>query len=116
MGERADVYDVQAIRARLLAKMGEHSGHYPLHLEERFPHILERVAELWGTPALDAFLEVLMLPDRLDRQGFPPEVAMEIFSLFSVHGELGLAPLKGQVRWDGIEETARDKTTPLRGR
>lgn len=31
------------------------------------------------------FLEELMLCDRDDRQGFPPEVATEIFSICLVH-------------------------------
>ena len=115
MDEKSVRYDIPAIKAKLLAKMGEHAGDYPVNIEQRVPHILARIAELWGTAELDSYLDVLMLPDRQDRAGFAPEVAMEIFRLTTVHGALGLAPKTISTGWAGIEEGALDKKTFIKG-
>jgi len=88
MGENTQVYDVPGIRATLLEKMGEYAADYPQHIEQRYPHILAKLAELWGTPALDKYLDVLLLPDRQERQGFPGDVATEVFHLSSVHSHI----------------------------
>ncbi len=116
MDEKSKSYDISAIKAELLTKMGEHAGDYPVMIEQRIPHILARIAELWGTAELDSYLEVLMLPDRQDRAGFPPEVAMEVFRLTNVHAALGLAPKINTTGWAGVEESARDKTTLIKHR
>ena len=92
MGESENVESILSTRARLLEKMGENAGEYPSHIERRFPQIFLRIADLWGTSALDDYLERLILPDRLGRQGFPPEVAYELFRLASLHDALGMAP------------------------
>ncbi len=109
MDEKSESHDIPAIKAKLLAKMGPHAGDYPVMIEQRIPRILARIADLWGTAQLDSYLEVLMLPDREDRAGFPPEVAMEVFRLTNVHAALGLAPKSITNGWAGIEEAARDK-------
>jgi len=109
MSEMNATPDVAAIRNKLLAKMADRAEDYPLHIELRFPHILARIADLWGTAELDAYLDVLMLPDRQDRQGFPPEVAMDVFHLSTVHGTLGLAPKVTHTGWAGVEDAELEK-------
>jgi hypothetical protein len=109
MDETTEIHDVQAIKAKLLAKMGARSADYPVHIEQRFPHILANVAKLWGTAELDAYLETLMLPDRDGRQGFPPEVAMEMFHLSFAHAALGLAPKSSGTGWTAVDDVALER-------
>lgn len=103
------VYDVPSIRASLLAKMGEYAGDYPEHIEQRYPHILARLAELWGTPALDKYLDTLLLPDRQERQGFPGNVATEVFHLSSVHSQLTFDQKATTSGWGDVVDTDLDK-------
>ena len=114
MGEKTEACDVSAVRADLLLKMGEGAKAYPAQLELRFPRILARIAEQWGTPELDAYLDGLMLTERHDRQGFPPEVAMEIFRLAAVHGALNPESKRMASGWAAVDDAtletrAKDK-------
>ena len=106
MGESTQTQDVAALRAALLAKMGSHADRYPQAIEQRFPRILARIAETWGTYELDHYLEELMLPERQERQGFPTDVATELFHLMNLHGSFGYqAPPR---QWETTEESARE--------
>ena len=59
---------------------------YPHALEQRYPHVLARILELWKLPAIDKYFDELMMNTRDGkRQGFPPDVAMEIFNLSLIH-------------------------------
>lgn len=62
---------------------------YPTILEEKFPHVLKKILELWGSPDADAYIADLLQPNRsggrLDRDGFPPAAAAEIFKLGVLH-------------------------------
>jgi hypothetical protein len=99
-------FDIPALRARLLAFLGADAGAYPIHLEQRFPRILDRIVALWGKSGLDAFLQELTVTQRHDRQGFPEEVAVELFRLSALHGELKLTPDRSQgTGWNWIEDT-----------
>ncbi|MFC5302042.1 hypothetical protein [Azospira restricta] len=108
MGEPTEI-DVPAIKARLLAKMGEHAASYPVQIEQRFPHVLARLAELWGTRDADRYLDSLMVSDRPNRAGFPPDVAMEIFRLATAHGSYGLSTAASGTGWAGVDEAALAK-------
>lgn len=108
MHENPPPNNLQAVRATLLRKMGTDGKAYPTVIEQKFPHLLGLFADQWGTPALDRSLRDLMLCDREQRQGFPPEVASEIFTLLSVHGRLGLSPKESWQDWVGIEEQRLD--------
>ena len=55
MAATTGVYDISAIRAKLRDKMGELAAdNFPEAIAQRFPHILARLADLWGSAALDA--------------------------------------------------------------
>jgi len=61
-------------------------GQYPLLLEDKFPHVLEKIVKLWNTPDCGPYLTDLLQPNgrgggRLDRDGFPEKVWQEIFQL-----------------------------------
>lgn len=99
-------YDIPALRARLLEHLGEqHADVYPQHIERDFPRILAKIVGLWGKSALDAFLDSLMVSDRPGRQGFSPEIAMEIFRLSTLHGSLGFsAHQPAGTGWTGLDD------------
>lgn len=61
---------------------------YPHNLEARFPRIVEKIVRLWDTPEINNYFSDLLIDDRGNRQGFPPEIAREIFRLSSAHDEI----------------------------
>ncbi len=87
MGEQ-EMYDIPALRAKMLVHLGERAKDYPEALEKRFPRILAKLVEVWGKPAADTYLDSLMVSDRPSRQGFPLEVASEILRLSMIHSTL----------------------------
>lgn len=98
-------YDVARLRATLLAHLGQSKAdYYPNQLERVFPHILSRVVASWGQSGLDAYLNELMVPEHLERRGFPSEVAIEILQLAAVHGALGLSKSPEGTGWAGVED------------
>jgi hypothetical protein len=58
---------------------------YPQMLAEKFPHVLEKIVQLWNSPDCEAFLADLLHPTisggRFDRKGFPEKVWQEILRL-----------------------------------
>lgn len=99
-------FDIPGLKARLLVLLGADAGAYPRHLEQQFPRILDRIVALWGKAGLDAFLQDLTVTQRHGRQGFPEEVAVELFRLAALHGELRLTPDHSQgTGWSWIEDT-----------
>ena len=58
---------------------------YPQILGEEFPHILERIVQLWNSPDGEAYLANLLHPTysggRFDRSGFPEKAWQEILRL-----------------------------------
>ncbi len=110
MAATTGVYDISAIRAKLRDKMGELAAdNFPEAIAQRFPHILARLADLWGSAALDAYLDGLMLDDRGGRQGFPPDVGTEIFRLISLHASLGLTRTRSSLGWSAAEDPELEK-------
>lgn len=110
MAATTGVYDISAIRAKLRDKMGELAAdNFPEAIAQRFPHILARLADLWGSAALDAYLDGLMLDDRGGRQGFPPDVGTEIFRLISLHASLGLTRTRSSLSWSAAEDPELEK-------
>lgn len=97
-------YDVAALRAGLMAALeeaGKRTDLYPTHLEQRFPRILARIVELWGKPELDEYFQNdLLTTSRANRQGFPAEVATELFRLSNHHASLGISAGTKANPWD----------------
>jgi ankyrin repeat protein len=74
---------------KLLYLLNGHEELYPLNLEEKFSRVLNRIVDLWDTQEIDDYFNDLMIDTRGGtRQGFPPEVASEIFALNMVHAKL----------------------------
>lgn len=81
-------WDIEALTAQMRQHLGHHHADaYPSELALGFPHILARIAALWGTKEMDDYFHSLMVSDRQNRQGFPAPVATEIFRLSMIHGE-----------------------------
>ncbi|MEO8410146.1 MAG: hypothetical protein ABI478_06215 [Propionivibrio sp.] len=102
-------YNVPAIKAALQEKMGAYVADYPQHIEQGFPHVLARIAELWGTPQLDAYLDALLLPDRQERQGFPADVATEVFRLSAIHSEITFEKKATTSGWSEVVDADMEK-------
>ena len=63
---------------------------YPFMLEEKFPHVLERILALWNSPEGETYLSDLLQPNgrgggRFDRDGFPDQAWQEIFNLKALY-------------------------------
>ena len=115
--DEQESFDIPALRAELLAHLGSHADVYPAHVEQNFPRILARIVALWGKPGLDDFLSSLMVSDRPGRQGFPPDVAMEIVRLSMLHGVLGFTPQQtAGTGWSGIEDAELVKHGVAKGK
>lgn len=96
--------DVAEARARLLKAMGEHRDNYPGQIEQQFPRLLVKIADLWPSEELVTFLQTLMFTERRDREGFPPEVASELFKLFNLLVSLGFSPRASGTGWTSVDE------------
>jgi hypothetical protein len=70
---------------KLLSILGGDTHHYPYALEKQYPRIFATLMLLWETPEMESYLTKLMVNERLDREGFPPNVAAEIVHLSLVH-------------------------------
>ncbi|MEI7457218.1 MAG: ankyrin repeat domain-containing protein [Nitrosomonadales bacterium] len=70
---------------RLLRILGGKTEHYPYALESKYPRILEAIMSLWDDEGIDDYFMELMVSDRGDRAGFPPDIAAEIMHLSLVH-------------------------------
>jgi hypothetical protein len=84
---------------RLLRILGGEMRLYPFALESKFPRILSQIMLLWGKPQIDDYFMSLMVNDREDRAGFPPDVAAEIMRLNLVHASSHKSHKKTDV-WD----------------
>lgn len=65
---------------------GAHAADASL-LEERYPRLMLRVIEGWHKPEFGREINDLILDDRGDRHGFPPEVMEELWLLQRLHQE-----------------------------
>ena len=58
---------------------------FPEQLAKQYVRILQKIDELWASPATIRYLDELIMPSRIDRQGFPPGVAQELVTLKQLH-------------------------------
>lgn len=85
----------------------------------RFPHVINRLAAAWFSPAdTNALLDSMLFSERAERQGFPVEVVAELTPV-RAHYETHVAPIlkKAQARhrWEQARQQAfRDSQRSLR--
>lgn len=70
---------------KLLKILGGSTEHYPYALERKYPRIFASLMLLWDTPEAEAYFDKLMVNERADRDGFPPDVAGEIVHLSLIY-------------------------------
>lgn len=66
---------------KLAQLLEAHPEAYPQHMQQKYARVLDKISNAWGTEELDAIFTELLVADHENRQGFPTEVAREIFSL-----------------------------------
>jgi hypothetical protein len=69
-----------------------HPIQYPKVLEEKFPHILKKIIQLWNNPEGGLYLADLLQPNgrsggRMERDGFPENAWQEIFQLQQIYAK-----------------------------
>ena len=57
---------------------------YPGKLAQSYPAIMQKIITRWGTPAMEAYFQELMVDESGGRQGFSPDIAAEIYYLSKV--------------------------------
>ncbi len=74
---------------KLVSLLGDFNDSYPTELTKSFPRIVDRIVELWDSKAVEDYFTELMIDDRGGtRQGFPPNIAHEIFKLSVAHEKI----------------------------
>jgi hypothetical protein len=62
---------------------------HPFACARRFPRIVNSIADLWcRVPQCEAYLDSLVIDQRGNRTGFPPDVAKELWALRSYYADL----------------------------
>lgn len=84
----AGTCDISVLRQKMLSNLDGKTDAYPYQVERCFPHILARLVEVWGQPEGDTYLNNLLVSNRPNRQGFPDDVAGELFRLSIIHASL----------------------------
>jgi hypothetical protein len=68
-------------------------------LKALFPRIHDRLGATWGSKQCEDYLDRLILDDRGDREGFPPEVLAALLVLQRVHAKT-FGVFKRRDPWD----------------
>lgn len=58
---------------------------HPRFLERDYPHVLNRLMQLWATPEFEPYMHDLTVDKRGGRQGFPLEVVAEMMFISKLH-------------------------------
>ena len=93
---------------QLIGHLRGFENNYPYRLEDKFARIVERIAELWDSPEIDSYFVELLIDNRGNRAGFPPEVAREIFLLSIAHDEILKRRREESDVWAQEREAARE--------
>jgi len=92
------------MNSRFYTALLRHPDRYPSRLDERYPHILERIAQLWGTTQIDNYLQELLLDSRGGREGFAPDVMRDLMYLQGLHIEAKERPAADVWGTEGVRK------------
>ncbi len=85
-------------RGNVLQTLKCFPNQYPQILEDKFPHVLEKIVQLWNSPDGEAYLADLLHPTysggRFDRSGFPEKAWQEILRLQELYKKPRPKPAK----------------------
>ncbi|MEZ0237202.1 MAG: hypothetical protein ACAH06_04000 [Methylophilaceae bacterium] len=73
---------------KMLEHLGEHADKYPTNLEQKYPHVFHKLVEFWGTTDMRPYFDELIMSNRPNRLGFPPETVTEIWALSKLYSTL----------------------------
>ena len=90
---------------KLLHLLNGHEKLYPTNLEEKYLRVFNRIIELWDSKEIDEYFNELLMDTRNGtRQGFPHDVASEIFALSVAHAKLREQKIKASGNpWDDVD-------------
>ena len=54
-------------------------------IKDRYPRIAANIETLWGSREMDVYFDRLVVKDREQREGFPPDIMAAILSLSAQH-------------------------------
>ena len=57
-------------------------------LEYAHPHIALKIKMMWGLPECDQYITKLLLPTRIDREGFDEPTLRVLVAMQELHGKL----------------------------
>jgi hypothetical protein len=77
--------------ASLLKLLDDDTERYPYFLEQRFPHVLQRMVALWGKPQIAGYFDGLLAPPTGMGQGFPEQARREIEVVRAFHDRAELS-------------------------
>lgn len=87
--------DLAALQSDLLQRLAGNEDVFPEQLAQHFPHVLQRLLNLWNQSGLERYFNSLLLPPQPGSQGFPESVLLEILALKAhchAQGMLAAAP------------------------
>ncbi|WP_051710885.1 ankyrin repeat domain-containing protein [Andreprevotia chitinilytica] len=93
---------------RAILEQANLEDRFPERLAAQFPRITEKIAEMWGQDALASYFEDLLIMDRPDRQGFPPEIGMELMLLSIAYDVWRHKPAEVEDVWSHERIQAQD--------
>ena len=102
--ERRELADrrIQERRAQPVPALKSTDGLPQSPIEQRFPHIANKLTALWRSEACTAYLSGLTVADRPGRQGFPLDVMEDLMMLYEINDMLNNHP--------GLDEAAAAPT------
>ena len=88
--ERRELADrrIQERRAQPVPALKSTDGLPQSPIEQRFPHIANKLTALWRSEACTAYLSGLTVADRPGRQGFPLDVMEDLMMLYEINDML----------------------------
>ena len=83
----------------------------PQNMQRAYARVWEKIANAWGTDELDEIFLGLLVADNERRQGFPPEVAREIFTLHLLNEKYKNQEIEWEDPWAGVLEMTAEESS-----
>lgn len=78
---------------------------YPSSLQQKYPHVINRLIALWNNPNIDTYFTSLLVDTRGGRKGFDDDAFKDIHRLYKFHEIERLRLTEG--KFDAIKELER---------
>lgn len=83
---------------------------FPKSLAKLYPGVWQRICDAWGTDGLDSLFAELLVADHESRQGFPPEVGRDIFSLNQLNELYKRKTFDPEDPWAAVRDMSVEET------